>query len=211
MVDASLLEAWLSGRSVARGLPPPTADRGALRVDTRSTSETARWVFAAPSPAVRELADSLDGPGLLIKLCDSVEVLRAALPERWTMHAPGYFMVAGEAPPERALPKGYRLRTLVAGHVTSVEILAEAGELAASGHAAETASAFVYDRIVTTPGHRRKGLGGAVIQALRATRRDEAVPQLLVATEEGRALYGSLGWTTLSDYSTGSILPSPER
>lgn len=208
MIDASLLEAWLSGRSLARGLPPPVADRGALRVDTRSASETARWVFAAPSPAVRSLAESLNAPGLLIKLCDSVDTLRAFLPEHWVLHAPGYFMMAGEAAPERSLPAGYHMRTLVAGPVACVEIVAESGELAASGHAAETGTAFVYDRIVTTADHRRKGLGGVVMQALRAIRRDEAVPQLLVATEEGRALYRSLGWTLLSDYSTGSI-PSP--
>jgi hypothetical protein len=33
-VDPALLEAWLSARSIARGLPLPIPDQGGFRVDT---------------------------------------------------------------------------------------------------------------------------------------------------------------------------------
>jgi GNAT superfamily N-acetyltransferase len=91
---------------------------------------------------------------------------------------------------------------LLAGPVCHVAILGEDGTLAASGYAAETSEAFVFDRIVTAPAHRRRGLGAGVMAALRAMRSRHDVPELLVATEEGRCLYQRLGWRVLSPYAT---------
>jgi GNAT superfamily N-acetyltransferase len=91
------------------------------------------------------------------------------------------------------------------GTIVEARILSPTGILAASGYAAETEQVFVYDRIVTEPGHRRKGLGHALMQALHDARRDTAKRELLVATEDGRALYSTLGWQTISPYSSASI------
>lgn len=85
------------------------------------------------------------------------------------------------------------------------KIISGSGALAASGYAAEAEGVFVYDRIVTEPEHRRKGLGQVLMQTLHDARQDSGGPQLLVATEDGRALYSSLGWKTISPYSTASI------
>jgi hypothetical protein len=41
--------------------------------------------------------------------------------------------------------------------------------------------------------------------ALRQAKQRPSTPELLVATEEGRALYQALGWRTLSIFSTGSL------
>jgi GNAT superfamily N-acetyltransferase len=49
-------------------------------------------------------------------------------------------------------------------------IFSEEGALAANGCAAETKGVFIYDRIITEPEHRRKGLGHALMMALRSTR-----------------------------------------
>ena len=81
----------------------------------------------------------------------------------------------------------------------------ESRRVPTSGFAADTAEAFVYDRILTALDHRRKGLGRALTTALRETRRDPNLPELLVATANGRALYRTMGWETLSTYSTASI------
>jgi GNAT superfamily N-acetyltransferase len=64
---------------------------------------------------------------------------------------------------------------------------------------------FIYDRIETSPEHRRKGLGNTIMNALKAHRKSTNAPQLLVATEDGRGLYTSLGWSVLSPYSTAVI------
>lgn len=52
------------------------------------------------------------------------------------------------------------------------------------------------DQVVTEPAHRRRGLGRTVMAALeRAAVERGVVRGVLVATEDGLGLYGSLGWT----------------
>jgi predicted GNAT family N-acyltransferase len=92
--------------------------------------------------------------------------------------------------------------------VVGVCIFSDDGRLAASGYAAETSEAFIYDRIVTDAYHRRKGLGHAVMATLRSAKRNSANPELLVATEDGKALYSTLGWRIVSPYSTAAV-PHP--
>lgn len=200
-----LLFAWLAARSIARGLPLPVASHGGYRVDTRSDTETARWVFAKPGPALEALARAIHAPRHFVKSCVTPDALHAVLPGGWQVQPPGYFMIAEDAPHELALAAGYQLETERQGAVIAVRIIAAGGDLAASGHAAETAEAFIYDRIITAEAHRRRGLGAAVMAALHRTKQRRDTPELLVATEDGRALYTSLGWRVLAPFSTGSI------
>lgn len=204
-LGAALLRAWLTGRSLARGVPAPVAEHGGYRVDTRSESEFCRWVYAAPHPELAVLARAIDQPGRLIKLCDTDEALRALLPAGWQLHAPSHFMQGGSWPAPMPLAPGYACTTHLEGPVAQVIIRDASGTLAASGYAAQTVDAFVYDRIVTAPEHRRRGLGGAVMAALRATRTRPDTAELLVATDEGRQLYQRLGWRALSPYATASL------
>ncbi|MDD1450352.1 GNAT family N-acetyltransferase [Sphingomonas sp. H160509] len=81
----------------------------------------------------------------------------------------------------------------------------ESWRVPTSGFAADTAEAFVFDRVLTALDHRRKGLGRALMTALREARRDLNLHELLIATAVGRALYRTSGWETLSTYSTASI------
>lgn len=205
-VDPAILLAWLSARSIARGLPPPVADRGGFRVDTHMEAEVKRWVFPAMNPGLRALARTITEPRHPLKLCGTVDELRSALVDGWTLHAPAYFMRANGTHPGRPLADGYRLEIRRAGATVEARILSDTGLLAASGHAAETRDAFIYDRIATSPAHRRKGLGQCMMAALQSTKRHAANPELLVATEEGKALYTALGWQIISPYATASIM-----
>lgn len=207
-VDPLILNAWLSARSIARGLPEPVAEHGGFRVDTNTDAEIRRWVFPALGAGLQGLALSISEPRHLLKLCGEADDLRSVLPHGWELHAPSYFMQASHEPIGRPLAEGYRIEVARTGMVIEARILSDAGALAASGYAAETEDAFIYDRIVTAPEHRRKGLGQAVMTALRTTKKQRTKPELLVATEEGRALYSTLGWRTISPYSTASIVGS---
>lgn len=207
-----LLSAWLDARSISRGLPAPIAERGGFRVETGSDYETRRWIFAQDCAGLRQLGRELATPRQFLKLLAPSAALRAALDTRWTIEPESYFMrteaaACGAAP----LPDGYMLEQQVAGGVCAVWVMAPGGELAASGYAAETAEAYVYDRIVTEPGHMRKGLGTAVMRALGRMRINPGTPQLLVATDAGRRLYGTLGWKVISPYSTAGIPAAPFR
>ena len=127
------------------------------------------------------------------------------MPDEWKVHAPGYFMKATGKHSERTLADGYSVDVRRAGAVVEARVLSDEGAVAASGYAAETRDVFIYDRITTAAEHRRKGLGHVVMATLRSAKRHPAGPELLVATEDGKALYSTLGWQTISPYSTASI------
>ena len=136
----------------------------------------------------------LSSPRHYLKLCGMNEELQSVLPARWEVQPANYFMQAsGAAGDAGALPEGYLMKLRHAGPVVQAHVMAPNGDLAANGSAAETADAFVYDRIETAADHRRKGLGIAVMRALGSARKSSTVPQLLVATEDGRGLYARLG------------------
>jgi GNAT superfamily N-acetyltransferase len=205
--DRELVRAWIAGRSLARGLPAPVADRGGWRVETGSAEEVRRYLFARPVPGLVALGGAIVEPGTALKLFATPADLRAALPPRWRIHPTAFFMAMHQPWPERAPPAGYAIASSREGAVTTVRIFDATGEVAASGHAAETGQAFVYDRIATAPDHRRRGLGAALMTALHRARRGATRPELLVATADGRALYETLGWTLLSPYVTATIDP----
>lgn len=199
------IAAWLAARSIARGLPQPVADCGGYRVDTNAPDEIQRWVFPTVSKDLAALARGIRRPAYLVKACAAPEQLLAALPPGWQIHAPGFFMAGPDLALARPVcPPGYTLEVRRAGLVTEARVLAGTGEMAASGYSAETEEVFIYDRIVTAPGHRRRGLGRVLMAALRGAKVRLSAPERLVATEEGRALYASMGWRTLSAFSTGS-------
>ncbi|MBB6486195.1 GNAT family N-acetyltransferase [Rhizobium lusitanum] len=204
-VDPAILNAWASGRSIARGLAPPRPEYGGLRIDTNSDVEVRRWIFPQLGAGIGELARSISEPRYFLKLCGEADELRSVLPSAWSFHPPSYFMRASRAHMERPLAAGYRIETRRVGRVVEVGVFSEADMLAASGYGVETEDAFVYDRIVTNEEHRRQGLGHAVMAALQRQKISPTVPELLVATEQGCALYASLGWQVISPYSTASI------
>jgi GNAT superfamily N-acetyltransferase len=204
--EPELLLAWLNARSLARGLAPPIEEFGGFRVDSNSAKEVRRWVFAEPGPGIETLARSIREPRHFIKLCGTEGELREALFEPWVIQGGSWFMgLKSEPAAIPPLQPGYDLKTSGLGAVTRIEIRSNGGELAASGYAAETSRAFVYDRIETDRSYRRRGLGRAVMAALGACRKSQTAAQLLMATAEGERLYSALGWTRLSPYSTAFL------
>ena len=54
----------------------------------------------------------------------------------------------------------------------------------------------------------RFGIRRVVMAALREMRTDRTATELLVATDDGRALYATLGWTVISPFVTAEIPPA---
>jgi GNAT superfamily N-acetyltransferase len=211
-IDAPLLWGWLAGRSVARGLPLPYPAWGGMCVETGSPDELRRHVFAGPGPGLRALAASIRAPRIAIKMCGTGEQLQRQVPPGWRLQPPGYLMThPAHGQVRHSPPAGYRLELGQDGPLLAARIHAADGALAASGfaaeHAGEPGRAFVFDRIVTHPAHRRRGLASALMWALGSMRRSDQAIRVLVATEDGRALYERLGWTVSSPYST-VVLPA---
>jgi GNAT superfamily N-acetyltransferase len=208
-VEPELIAGWLRARSYARGLPAPLADHGGWRVDTGLPEELQRYVFAGVGEGLRQLANDIVTPLVFLKLCGSEQELRALLPPRWQLQDLRYLMTgegfdANDAD-DAALQAGYTLQMTDNATTTSARILTDAGELAASGYAAELDGYFIYDRIATEAAHRRRGLGACLMRALRTTKRSSTSTQVLVATAAGQALYARLGWHIRSPYVTAHI------
>lgn len=205
-VDPALAAAWFAARSVARKLPAPVADRGGLRVDTGGTEEICRWFFARATPSITEIARSVSAPGYFIKLCGTRADIEPLAPTPWVFQPPqSRMMITRDAPRADALPPGYRAESRTDGAVTHVRIFDAESVEAARGYAAEAGGVFVYDRIATSPSHRRLGLGRALMSMLGSARRSSASQQILVATEDGYLLYSALGWKTYSPYATITV------
>ncbi|MBP1203085.1 GNAT superfamily N-acetyltransferase [Duganella sp. 1411] len=202
-VAQELLTGWLAARSIARGLPLPVPDHGGLRVDTGSAEEVRRYVFAGPAPEIRALALSITAPRVFIKMCGHGEQLLDLVPPGWELQPAGYLMTHdGSRDVQHALPAEYRLELVTESFTRVARIFAADGNLAASGYAVEYGGVFIFDRIVTEDAHQRRGLGRAVMAALGSTQCSDAARRLLVATDAGRALYSTLGWSVLSPFST---------
>jgi len=208
VIDPGLIAAWLHARSLARGLPLPVADRGGWRVDTGSPVETCRHIFAADGPGLRETGAAIDAPRVFIKLAGPPETLLAALPPRWRIDMVSSVMAGPATPLAAPLPDAYRAEVEADDTVVAVRIVTANEVDVASGRAARHDGVFIYDQIVTSPGHRRLGLGRAVMAALGRHRR-AAERELLTATADGEALYATLGWRVVSPWSTAVISNAP--
>jgi hypothetical protein len=204
-VEPALIAAWLAGRSKARGLPAPVPDHGGLRVDTSALDETRRYVFARPCDGLAALGRTIDDPLILLKLCAAPEVMAPLIGPRWTLDGAASVMTSPTVPPFRATLPGYTVEVEEQDGVLRCTIRSAAGETAASGFAVEQGGVFVFDRIVTEPGHRRRGLGSLVMATLAGRRNSPDSHYLLVATPDGRALYRSLGWNVLAPYTTATL------
>jgi GNAT superfamily N-acetyltransferase len=108
------------------------------------------------------------------------------------------------AHPHINAPEPYRLQTFIEpgehGMVLSAEVWDESGERAATGTMGLSGHDAIADRILTSPAHRRHGLGGAVMSALSRAALDHGASRgILLASLDGQRLYKALGWQRVSD------------
>jgi GNAT superfamily N-acetyltransferase len=206
--DLNLLERWLSGWSLARGLPLPRREDGGLVVDVGLPDQLRRHVFADAGPALRECAARINEPLVFIKACVDGDTLRRALPPPWIVEAPRYLMRCDGPMREAAPPAAYTIAHARRHGAAIVHIVDTTGAIAASGQLVVHGATAIFDQIETAPAHRRRGLGLSLMGALDALARQAGVDErLLVATDAGRQLYLRLGWQVLAEYST-AVLPA---
>ena len=207
--------AWIRGWALTREVDPPVPHADGFHIAVGLPRQAARYVFASPSPAIAELGASITQPWTYIKAYATSEQLRALLPDRWRIEELHYMMTcdARPFPGGGEVPAGYSVDVDDAAAATGrghVHVVAPDGTLAASGHAAMGERLAIYDRIVTEPAHQRRGLGRAVMHALQALARAHGRHEgVLVATDQGRALYESLGWRLHSPWA-GAVIPGPD-
>ncbi|WP_300601587.1 GNAT family N-acetyltransferase [Niabella sp.] len=207
--NRSVVDTWIKGWALARGVAAPVVIPGGYRVQVGWPEQKERYVFAEITPAFTGLGNTIIEPWVFLKVCAHPDSVRAVLPSRWVIQPPGYMMITGLVPEDGgALAGGYHLKVELQLPVPVVNILTDSGELAASGRIAFVEDFAIYDRIATTAAHRRKGLASLVMKRLSAIARSRGITKgVLVATGEGQALYKTLGWKLYSLY-TSAVIPA---
>ncbi|MBQ1073206.1 GNAT family N-acetyltransferase [Micromonospora sp. C31] len=210
---SELMTAWGRGWAVSRGTPAPVAIPGGFRVDVGLPGHRVRHVLHTyDADTLGRLGRASTAPGTWIKISGARAGLRAALPEAWTLDSAGHLMSAPLTPGAVEPPAPYATRVVAEGGVVVATVLDAAGRGVASGRLAGAGEFGVVDQVETEPAHRRRGLGVVVMRALcdYAARRG-ARTGILVATDDGRALYRALGWTVRSEVSGAYLGEGPDH
>lgn len=207
-IDLALIERWLTGWSLSRGVPAPLPYGEGLVVEVCMPTQLRRYVFADAGHALQACAEGIHEPYIFLKAAVEPGMLRDALPARWSIESPGYLMAGPAQAKDRiAPPPGYRIVRERQHGAQVVRILHENQEQAASGRVVLHGGCAVFDQIETADSHRRRGLGSIVMQALDAIAEEAGIGErLLVATEDGRALYTRLGWRVIAPWSSAVLV-----
>lgn len=208
--DPAIVATWLKGWSIARSLPPPVPDQGALRVDVGWPDQKKRYVFAEVGQSFKDLAASIHEPLVFLKACAGEEEVRALLPSNWEIQTPAYMMryLTQQLMNANPLPEGYTLSASSEDKYFTVAILDPTGFEVANGGLVLVDDYGIYDRIATHPRYQRKGFASIIMQSLQKISHQHNVYNgILVATPPGRNLYDTLGWELYSPYTT-AVIPS---
>ncbi|MFF7815237.1 GNAT family N-acetyltransferase [Streptomyces sp. NPDC007945] len=191
---------WVEGWAVARRAPRPVDVPWGLRIDVGQPTQTVRHVLLdADAATARALVGSITEPTTCVKAFLAPDAMRPWFPAAWEPVDPCFLMAVDLRPSPARTPDGYTAAVETADGVVSVRVHGADGEPAASGVAGLTGAACVYDRIVTEPAHRRRGLGTVVMGLLTDAALATGVTEgLLAATVPGRSLYETLGWKVLA-------------
>jgi ribosomal protein S18 acetylase RimI-like enzyme len=194
-----LVSAWADGWAVSRGTTQPVAHPWGWYIDVGLPHHVGRHVVpVAEESAVRAAAESVSTPHTWLKVAEEAETVARWLPAGWEVDVEdtGHLMAVDLRATEPSAPEGYTVsvETTPAG-ATTVLLFDLTGVQAANGQLGLSGTTAVFDRIGTDPAHRRRGLGNFVMRTLadHAAAAGASVG-VLGATDEGRALYESLGW-----------------
>ncbi|MER7245261.1 hypothetical protein [Kribbella sp. NPDC000426] len=135
------------------------------------------------------------GSSWLTIATDDPDRFAACLPPLDTVRTEWLMTISLADQARHPVPPPYLLDVSATPSIIDVEICGY-GEVAATGRMAVLHTGAVVDLITTAPAHRRRGLARATMTALAS-----AVPTptaYLSASSQGRPLYESLGWTTIT-------------
>jgi GNAT superfamily N-acetyltransferase len=202
-----LLVDWGRGWAASRGTsrPEPLGD-GAWRIEVGLPGHRLRDLLPAwPVDRIQAWAAGITQPGAWIKAL--VDPSQLQLPAQWRLHDTEYLMAAAlRAQPLPPLALGYRGQLVQEGDAIEYLVLTTIGELVARARVGLTGRHAIFDQVVTEQAHRRLGLGRHAMAALnQAALARSAQYGLLVATEDGRALYTPLGWRVEALMTAASV------
>ncbi|MEY8760745.1 GNAT family N-acetyltransferase [Chryseobacterium tongliaoense] len=208
-ISSDIIEKWLKGWSLSRNKPLAVRYKSGFKVEVGDPEQKFRYVFAEPNEDFIQLAKSINEPWVFLKVCTSSDKFKNNIPDKWEVQPQGYMMSCFQ--PMRisnvSLHKDYQLEYDHYNSTSVVKILTKTGELASIGRIVIVDDLAIYDRISTEKNHRRKGLASFLMKELEKIALSKGISNnFLVATEEGKVLYESLGWELYTFY-TSIVIP----
>ncbi|WP_288437954.1 GNAT family N-acetyltransferase [uncultured Chryseobacterium sp.] len=211
-VSSEIVEKWLKGWCLSREVPFPVSCKSGFHVTVGDEKQKERFVFPELNDDFFKLANSIIEPWIYLKVSVSPDEFIHKIPERWKLQPQGYMMTCFHPMSfgEISLAEGYHLEFSEYNTTFVVRILAENGDQASIGRVSLIDDIAVYDRIITEKNHQRKGLATFLLKELEKISLSKGVTNnLLVATEEGKLLYETLGWK-LYCLHTSVVIPAED-
>jgi hypothetical protein len=209
IVPYNIIEKWLRAWSLSRKLPLPVRYKSGFKVEVGEEKQKIRYVFPEINDDFIELSKQIDEPWIYLKVCASPDEVNNRVSEKWIIQPPGYMMFCSSPMniSRKSLSESYRLEYENYNSTTAVKIIDENGELACIGRIVLADDLAVYDRIVTAENHQRKGLATFLMHELEKIAVSNGIHNnFLVATEQGKSLYETMGWELYSSY-TSIVIP----
>ncbi|SIR63808.1 MULTISPECIES: GNAT family N-acetyltransferase [Chryseobacterium] len=209
-VSSKIVESWLKGWCLSREVSFPLPYKSGFYVNVGDEKQKERFVFPELNDDFFQHAHSIDDPWIYLKVSASPDEFIHRIPERWKLQPQGYMMTCFHPMnfAEMNLAEGYHLEFSEYNTTFVVRIVAENGEQASIGRVSLIDDVAVYDRIITETNHQRKGLARFLLKELEKIALYKGFSNnLLVATEEGKLLYETLGWK-LYCLHTSVVIPS---
>lgn len=199
-LEAEIL-AWTEGWIRSRGHAAPTPILGGVHIHIGSDIESARYVLTTrDTDRARELASRVTESNFWIKWPAAADETAPAMPDGWRLIEPQFFMSARLIRTTTLLPDGYRLAIDDEGAALEARVSTDSGALAARGRLGLSTLA-VPDQIVTQVEHQRRGLGRVIMGSLSNAALDRGrTDAVLLASEQGRHLYSTLGWRVVTPF-----------
>ncbi|MGX1758672.1 GNAT family N-acetyltransferase [Streptomyces lydicus] len=193
-----LVRIWASGWAVSRRTPRPVEHPWGVYIEVGKPGQVGRHVLPhADESSVRMAAAAVTVPHTWLKVPMEPADAGRWLPQGWVVDKDeaGHLMAVDLQVTDPVVPQGYTAAVETEDGVVRVRVRDAAGDTAAGGRMAVLGRATVVDGVTTEEGHRRRGLGNFVMRTLA----DHAVAEgaelgILGATDDGRALYETLGW-----------------
>ena len=192
--------------SLSRELPLPVRCKSGFKVNVGKKKKKMRYLFPEVNDDFLQLSKSITDPWIFLKVCASPSEIKNLISKEWEIQPQGYMMFCFRRMNIQnidLLHKDYKLEFDTYNSTHVIKIITQQGELASIGRVVLVDDLAVYDRISTADTHRRKGLATFLIKELEKIAISKNVfNNFLVATEEGKLLYESLGWELYSFYTT---------
>ncbi|WP_232084007.1 GNAT family N-acetyltransferase [Arthrobacter sp. SO5] len=202
---AHLLEIWVTGWAACRGYGIRRVGRfpAALRADT-----TGEWEYFAHDPSDAEFAAlavaTAEVPARILTILTNDAARYTSLARQQGLNvtsASQTMMIVDMETQDSEDPwlsdDDLALVSSIANGVHHA-VVSAGEEVAASGRVFVVGQTAIFDKIVTEPGFKRRGLGSFIMRALAAQAFEHDVETgLLLASLDGQKLYSHLGWRTV--------------